>query len=175
MIQKMLKEVYCPDCGGNGVLVGPIPDSVFFAGRTVEKPLKGGRLYRCSLCTLGFRWPRLDKKQLDDLYKQGDENTWSSAPTARTDWQIGRDLLKDLLSRGMSILDVGCFDGGFLEPLVDLYACNGIEIYSLAAKRAAKKGVTIIGSDFADVSGSFDCITAFDVIEHIEISRAFSR
>ena len=68
----------------------------------------------------------------------------------------------------MSILDVGCLDGRFLEPLVDLYACNGIEIHAQVAKRAVKKGVTVIGSDFADVSGSFDCITAYDVIKHIE-------
>ena len=168
MNQPLLKEVSCPDCGAKGVLKGAIPDSNLFAGKTVEKPLKGGGLYRCSSCSLGFRWPRLDKKQLDVLYKQGDEKTWSAAPIARPDWQIGRDLLKNLLSPGMSILDVGCFDGGFLGPLVDLYACNGIEIHSLAAKQAIKKGVTVIGSDFADVSGSFDCITAFDVIEHTE-------
>ena len=111
MNQKLLKEVSCPDCGEKAVLGGVIHDSFFFAGKTVKKPLKGGGLYRCPSCSLGFRWPRLDKKQLDVLYKQGDEKTWSAAQTARTDWQNGRDLLKDLLMPGMSILDVGCFDG----------------------------------------------------------------
>jgi len=52
----------------------------------------------------------------------------------------------------------------------------GIEIHPLAAESAKNKGIEVIGSDFSDVfPGAFDCITAFDVIEHMEKPKSFLR
>ena len=45
MIQSLRKEVSCPECGVKYVLMGQILDSSIFAGITVEKFLKGGKLY----------------------------------------------------------------------------------------------------------------------------------
>lgn len=166
-------SVSCPDCGGATDSLGPIPATNVFAGRTLGRPLPGGWLFRCRQCALGFRWPRLPKEELDALYIQGNEATWMAAPESRRDWRIARGWLAEPLAEGDSILDVGCFDGGFLESLVGRFRCYGIEIHPVARKRAESKGIEIIGSDFSAVSGSFDCVTAFDVIEHVEQPRVF--
>lgn len=158
----------CPDCSANASPIGPIPATDIFAGRVLKSPLSGGYLYRCMQCSLGFRWPRLNKEELDALYVMGKEETWTAAEDSRIDWRIARGWIKEDLGPESRVLDVGCFDGGFLEPLVESYCCYGIEIHSAARKRAERKGIEIIGNDFSTVSGNFDCITAFDVIEHIE-------
>lgn len=113
------------------------------------------------------------KEELDALYQGGSETTWSSPLDSRTDWRIGREWIEQLVPMGSRILDVGCFDGGFLEPLVDSYQCSGIEIHQSASERAKQKGIEVIGSDFSEVTEGFDCITAFDVIEHVEQPMAF--
>ena len=154
-------------------LIGSIPATDMFAGRSLDRPIPGGALYQCRGCLLGFRWPRLDKEELDRLYANGDELTWTASAPSRRDWCIARDWVEQTLAEGSSLLDVGCFDGGFLEPLVKSYDCSGVEIHPVAAKRAEQKGITVIGNDFSKVAGTFDCITAFDIIEHVEQPQAF--
>lgn len=92
---------------------------------------------------------------------------------SRCDWHIARTWLEATLAPGARILDVGCFDGSFLEPLVGRYSCNGIEIHPEASKRAEQKGIQVIGKDFSSLRGAFDCISAIDVIEHVERPRNF--
>ncbi|MEX1032388.1 MAG: class I SAM-dependent methyltransferase [Cellvibrionaceae bacterium] len=153
--------------------IGPIPATDLFAGRVLERPLSGGYLYRCTQCSLGFRWPRLSKEELDTLYVIGKEEAWTAAGDSRIDWRIARGWIEQNLSTESRVLDIGCFDGGFLEPLVGSYRCYGIEIHSAARNRAEQKGIEVIGNDFSAVSGNFDCITAFDVIEHVERPGSF--
>ena len=158
----------CPDCGTNADIVGSISATEVFAGRILDTPLEGGGLYRCTACQLGFRWPRLPKNKLDMLYEHGGDQTWASSAHARCDWSIGRHWISQNLTRDKSILDVGCFDGGFLEGFGDAYKLFGIEIHPQARLRAVAKGVSMAGTDFSKITGQFDCITAFDVIEHVE-------
>lgn len=166
-------SIRCPDCGNSVDLIGFIPSGDVFAGRVMERPLNGGQLYRCRNCSLGFRWPQLSKRELDSLYEQGDKLAWSAPKNSRKDWRTARDWIRQSLPVNNRILDVGCFAGGFLEPLVESYSCFGIEINSSARRSAERKGIEIIGDDFAAIAGGFDCITAFDVIEHIKRPRAF--
>lgn len=166
--------VGCPDCGKPSVAIGSIPPTDVFGGRTLERLVGGGVLHRCPECHLGFRVPRPSKEELDALYVQGSAETWSSFPEDSVSWRLARALICKFLPEGASILDVGCFDGGFLEPLVKRFDCHGIEIHREARARAKRKGIRIIGTDFEDMRGrTFDCITAHDVIEHVESPRAF--
>ena len=162
------ESVPCPDCRGLAKQLGAISATDTFAGRRLDKPLAGGSLYRCLHCSLGFRWPRLSKGELDALYAQGSDFTWAEAGNARRDWHIARDWIRQSVPKGHRILDVGCFDGGFLAPFVAEYGCSGIEIHPAASQRARQKSIDILGNDFSAVSGSFDVVTAFDVIEHVE-------
>lgn len=168
-----MASTLCPDCGGEARFVGSIPDSYIFAGSILRAPLAGGGLYQCTKCGLGFRSPRLSKDALDYLYAQGSDKAWTDSIDRRPDWRIAHDWLLANIHTGAAVLDIGCFDGAFLESLAQNYRCFGIEIHPEARHRAAQRGVEIVGRDFFDLEGQFDCIVAFDVIEHVESPRRF--
>ena len=76
-----------------------------------------------------------------------------------------------------SILDIGCGTGGMISILKDFGHTIGIEVNPEAAEFARGRGYdSVIVHDaktlpFADQS--FDIVTAFDIIEHIEDDRQF--
>jgi 2-polyprenyl-3-methyl-5-hydroxy-6-metoxy-1,4-benzoquinol methylase len=168
-----VSKAICPSCGQDARLLGKIPLSNLFAGQLLDKPLLEGSLYRCKKCFLGFRSPTLNKQELDALYMRGGEMTWADPNFYRKDWSIAEEMIFELLGVGKSILDIGCFDGGFLEKFKGLYKTYGIEIHENAIERAALRGINIIGKDFSDIKGKFDFITSFDVIEHVQKPAEF--
>lgn len=167
----------CPDCGSNNIeLVGRIPATDSFAGRKFSTPLLGGILYHCHQCYLGFRWPRMSKDRLEQLYVQGSENNRTMPPEQRRDWSIARDWISAVYPSTAKVLDVGCFSGDFLDLHGNNYQKYGIEIHPLAKKRLATRGIELVGTDIDalyDMRQTFDCITAFDIIEHIESPKKF--
>ncbi len=167
----------CICCGSDAIVsVGKIPPSIRFAGRLLSRPLPGGYLFKCRVCRLAFRYPRLGKSELDALYSKGNVENWQSAPAARADWRNARLWVSQHLATGGSILDVGCFDGGFLKTVGTEHRRHGIEIHEAASVRAQKDGIRLIGTDFTDLSKvepSFDVVTSFDVIEHTHDPFAF--
>jgi SAM-dependent methyltransferase len=73
------------------------------------------------------------------------------------------------------LLDVGCFDGGFLSLVGEGFERFGLEINPEAAERARAKNIEILGADFTGLeklSEAFDAIIAMDVIEHVENPKA---
>jgi len=176
-MHSQASDLTCPGCSSNSLSsLGPIPPAMVFAGRQLDTLMLGGNLYRCDRCKLGFRHPHLSKRQLDDLYRQGLENTWSTGERAdRNDWNIAHQWIREHFSSGQ-VLDVGCFDGAFLARLGQKYEKFGVEIHSGAAKYAADKGVNLIASDLAELSSVgdvYDAVVSFDVIEHVENPREF--
>ena len=160
----------CVCCGSEAVvLVGAIPPATTFAGRKLDQPLQGGDLIRCLLCGLAFRYPRLDKVDLDALYLMGDADNWQTPVAARRDWQIASQWIARYLKPDSLILDVGCFDGGFLRSLGSAHKRFGIEIHEAAGAKARACGINLISTDFAAMPkniAAFDVVTSFDVIEH---------
>ncbi len=167
--EPAIPQVCCPDCGMESPnLVGHLPHADFFAGRVIEPALPGGALYSCDNCHLYFRWPRLSKQQMDELYELGDEDNWTSAASKRRDWQLAATWIQSL-PQNESVLDIACFDGRFLESLPDHHRKYGVEIQPLAAERATQRGAQIIAANFEkldSVSDTFSVITAFDILEH---------
>lgn len=149
-------------------MVGRIPKTDVFAGNFLDEPLEPGSLYRCKKCSLGFRWPQLTKEKLNTLYQQGSDATWSvTTAMDRADWQQAESWLRARLPAGAKVLDVGCFDGEFLNLLGLKYGLFGIEIHNAASLRAENKGVEIVATDYENIIGTYDCIASFDVIEHV--------
>jgi SAM-dependent methyltransferase len=161
---------HCVDCGSSRVeLVGAIPPAMSFAGRWLCAPLNGGELFRCDACSLQFRSPSLSKTELDGLYELGRLDHWQTPAAARPDWQLATKWISRFFPHPTSILDVGCFDGGFLKAVGSRHKRYGIEIHEAASARAKESGLEILGTDFATLDENkftFDVTTAFDVIEH---------
>jgi 2-polyprenyl-3-methyl-5-hydroxy-6-metoxy-1,4-benzoquinol methylase len=168
----------CPSCTNEDLYcVGDIADTNLFAGRVLPQPLCGGQLFRCLNCNLYFRYPRLNKEQLKALYEQGEEEHWHNVARERKDWEIASAWVKKYLPQG-KILDVGCFDGGFLQSLGDRYKHFGVEIHPAASQRARGNGITILGADFEvldEITDKFEAVVAIDVIEHVSDPLSFLR
>jgi SAM-dependent methyltransferase len=173
----MSHKTRCPGCGNSNIqLVGRIPATDVFAGRKFSTPFLGGALYRCRQCNLGFRWPRLSKDRMAQLYRQGCEHSWTMPPELRRDWSIARDWINAVCPTTAKILDVGCFNGCFLKLLGNDYQRYGIEIHPMAKKLLINRGIKFLGSDIDALNDSgktFDCITAFDIIEHVASPKNF--
>jgi SAM-dependent methyltransferase len=161
----------CPSCTSYRLVrVGKIPASDLFAGRRLTRPLDGGYLYRCCDCHLSFRFPILPETEISTLYQEGSADAWVCEAARREDWKIANKWIGQLLRPGMSILDVGCFDGTFLESLGPVYRRLGVEMHRAACDRAIGKGVEIIASRYEELGGvseKFDAIVSFDLIEHV--------
>ncbi|MBI3431380.1 MAG: methyltransferase domain-containing protein [Hydrogenophilales bacterium] len=122
-----------------------------------------------------WRHPQPDKCELDALYRKGSASSWQYHPVKRRDWQIASAIIR---KHGdvATVLDVGCFDGRFLDHLGGGYRRSGIEVHPLAAEHAAAKGIEIVGRDFSDLDTlhpPFDVVVAMDVIEHVGNPRTF--
>lgn len=105
----------------------------------------------------------------------GDTASWQYHPVKRMDWQIAADIIR---KNGdvSSVLDVGCFDGRFLDHLGTGYHRAGIEVHPRAAELAAARGIRIVGHDFSELdslASRFDVVVAMDVIEHVADPREF--
>ena len=150
--------------------LGDLPPGIAFAGQKLDEPLPDSRLYRCSRCHLAFRYPLLPKARYDELYRQAPSEIWQYPSAKRRDWSIARHWLQQHYSTG-SVLDIGCFDGAFLEYLGDRWERFGVEMNTAAAHKAETRDVTIVGEDatkLAAIQRQFDVIVAFDLIEHMQ-------
>ena len=164
-------KIICPSCASDKVsYIGEIPSTDIFAQRMLPEPLNGGYLYKCISCYLHFRYPRLTKQQLDKLYQKGYKEKIPSMPTYRQDWKIANNWIRSHFNQG-KVLDVGCFDGGFLALLDHTqYQRYGIEINQAASQRAQEKGIYLISHNFDDLETlpiKFNAVVAIDVIEHV--------
>ena len=96
-------------------------------------------------------------------------------------WFRGRraifiSLLDRYLGRGRQderlVMDVGCGVGGMLQPLEEYGRAVGTDVTFQGLKHCSDRGfprlVASHGPVAPFVDGVFDCITAFDALEHIE-------
>ncbi len=164
----------CPGCGSESIRIrGAIPDNQMFAGRKVGS--MPAQLAVCRACHLGFRSPQPRQSKLVDLYESGSETAWSEgAEHVRRDWELAAEWVNRI--GASKVLDIGCFDGGFLGMLPGSVFKAGVEINSAASQHAAQRGVKIVAKDLHDldvVAEKFDLVSAFDVIEHVHDPGAF--
>ncbi len=168
---KLRGQNACPSCKNQSIqfidTIPPIPIKLV-QGQGSETFLLKSSFYRCSNCSLYFRSPQLDEEVLEALYT--DEQA-DYLHHQRKDWS----LIAEFLGRQTAtktIIDIGCFDGGFLDYLKSTdkeWQLFGVEINKSAAKTAEGKGTRIVSRDFNELdklSRQFGVITAIDILEH---------
>lgn len=154
-------------------------------GRDIVDKKDKFQVYRCKECGLIFldgievNKKYYDKYYEEDYYKRGGVNLGPSGLflnlLSRFSTNRKQKLILKVLGKKkgkISILDIGCGTGGFLESLdtsrFDKYGC---EVSSEGYKACVKKGLSVYhgdvcGIDFKDKK--FDVVTLWHVLEHIE-------
>ncbi len=169
----------CPSCKHPDTHnLGPIAPGFFFAGQRLDPPLPGGNLYCCPACLLCFRFPRPPQDVLEVLYKQAPSTNWIYEQHHRPDWSTAHDWLSRRHPAGGRILDLGCYDGAFLDTLPPSWQRFGVEMSEAALARARQRDITILGRDIMTLPPAtlqMHAATAFDVIEHVADPLGFLR
>ena len=166
----------CRTCGAEEVIdLGPCPPPghssrvlMKFAGCASFDP---GRLFKCNSCGLTMRHP-VDRDCLNLLYESID-NVWKYDFEKNTAWvEARRFLLSKYSGTSPRILDVGAARGGFLDALPNDWQRFAVEPSKKAQETLRELGIKIVGGTLDDLQtltrGSYDVVTMFDVLEHLE-------
>lgn len=174
MIHKQLPVVlnttrhhHCPCCNSSKIAkIGDInyPKDVMYSStlvQLVEQP----ELWQCSDCHSWFTQNIVPEADSVRLYSTG-------AFWATRDFQSAKpkelvQYITDLLRPRMSVLDVGCANGAFLDFAQEQVAQTaGLELSAENRALLQEKGHQSY-ENWGKVNGRFDLVTAFDVVEHL--------
>lgn len=162
-----MSEVICPICG-------PAVATALFEKKQRE-------FYECNQCKLRLQWPLPTQEELeryyDEEFSQGMYRTFTEASLMkqRTASHRLRQVLRWAQPPG-KWLDVGCANGVFVSTAASVGAdAYGIELSGVAVEQAVQQSLKVQQARIEDLSTTdlYDCITAFDVIEHVLDPRAF--
>lgn len=152
----------CPACGGNVLRSFGVP-RVIDSGIVRSHPTA---ICRCSNCDLLFFVPVQPVNVLLDQYSVLAADLWTGY--ARPDWTLAGQAIFERMATG-SVLDIGCWTGGFLASLPPQYERWGVEPSQWARDRAIDKGVAFVGNSLEELvstRASYDAVTMIDVLEH---------
>jgi len=151
-------------------------DVCLICGGSVEYP-EDREYFRCVACeTLRTKY-----SYNKNLYRHSYAVTYEqyAATDVNTPLNLFRvGLVSRWLKQGNRILDIGCGVGEFIRFAEQYYTCVGFEPNQAAALRARKKVASKIVSrlNLKTISiAEFNCVTMFDVIEHLENPLEFLR
>jgi len=132
-------------------------------------------LMKCKVCDFQFKSPSIPEEKLLACYAAAEDNHWGAVvnPIERNFDRLASAIRKN--AKGKSILDIGCFNGAFLEYLGSDWDRYGVEPCESAKKVAKTRGVNVLADtiNLIPAESKFEVITAFDVIEHIVDPNSF--
>jgi len=152
----------CPACGGERLRSFDAP-RVINSGIVRSRPTA---ICRCSNCDLLFFVPVQPESVLLDQYSILAEDFWPGY--SRPDWMLAGQAVLEHVATG-SVLDVGCWTGGFLGTLPLQYEKWGVEPSQWARDQAIDNGVAVVGNsleELASIHAMYDAVTMIDVLEH---------
>lgn len=131
--------------------------------------LNGHDVYQCDSCGLGFTFPQPDC--IAEQYDSGYFNLYRRRRQFRLKRADSRLRVIELLIEPGRLLDIGCSLGYFVEAAVARgWNASGVEISPDASAEARGFGLDVrtgILQDAGFPDGSFDCVTMWDVLEHV--------
>jgi SAM-dependent methyltransferase len=169
----------CPICGAPGVLeversfdADRVGSHTFASRKSPE--LMHWSMALCQRCDLLFAIDPPGFEALKDAYQEAafDAGRESEAAAKTYEQVVCRDVVPSCATgvASMSVLDVGCGDGTFLERMLDLGVASvvGIEISEEPIRRASGRiRDSIVPCMIEDFDGTgFSLATTFQVLEH---------
>lgn len=136
---------------------------------------KDRHFWACTKCGLEKQVPLPSLQELqayyDSQFNSGMYQTFTSAEEMKT--MTAKQRLKEItpvIRPQGRWLDVGCANGVFVRESAALGAqAEGVELSSVAVDQAVAAGLPVKCGGLENVpdAAAFDCITAFDVLEHV--------
>ncbi len=129
----------------------------------------GYNIYQCDKCSLAFTHPQ--PVSLDEQYDSSYFDLYRKRHDFRLRRADGRLRRIELLCEPGKLLDIGCSLGYFVEAAnARGWEASGIEISPYASQEARELGLDVRtgvleGAGYS--SGAFDCVTMWDVLEHV--------
>ncbi len=137
--------------------------------------------YACKRCSLRLQWPLPSQDELAEYYDrefaQGMYRDFTQARSMKI--MTAKARLKNVLAWVKPVgrwLDVGCADGVFVSTAAESgIQASGIELSEVAVEQAIQENLNVQRARIEDLPSEpkYDCITAFDVIEHVLDPRHF--
>lgn len=163
-------RISCIACdSGQTTRLGKLPIfTLDYLGAPLDSTTDAGSMYRCSNCSLLFRWPMPQPHELLSYYEGLNKDEWWKPESEREVWGQIQKQLANLPAA--SILDVGCFRGNMLQRIGGGLSCFGVEPSPSAGREAESRGVEIIGNSIDSLRAEkrrFGAITLIDVAEHL--------
>jgi 2-polyprenyl-3-methyl-5-hydroxy-6-metoxy-1,4-benzoquinol methylase len=143
------------------------------------------RVVRCRGCELVYTLPRLNPEQLAAMYQTAYWRSDQAKEFGYTDYLADRELYlatyrmrREVITRRKPspgrVLDVGSAAGYFLAVMKEIgWECHGVELSATMAETSRSLfGLTqvqtgsLLDATFRD--GTFDAVTFWDVVEHLE-------
>lgn len=167
--KHFLTSIRCPVCGENSF--------------TKLYPLKYPRIVKCDECKLIYTNPRIKKEYLSKIYDESYFKNKNSEVLGYENYIFDRNKIEKTFNRRLKslkknvhstpgrLLDIGCAAGFFLNVAKKQgWTVSGVEISQYAADYARDRfHHNVILGNFDDIDNlkKFDCVTLWDVIEHV--------
>lgn len=125
-------------------------------------------ILECPACEIAWQWPpqmnaETSRSWFDAFYAEGDGYADPEAIARRVEIEI--EILNSLHTPG-ALLDIGGGTGHFIRAAARTgWAATGIDP---AASPFTEARARMIRGNLVDMGGSFDAVTMFDVVEHVE-------
>lgn len=162
----------CPVCGSIRSATVTVFNGFQFFTDSADGPKRADVAQaQCLDCFALFMNPGYSSYGFRTLFAEAGCSYGSTS--GRADEQRGWLEKRGLLAEGRRVLDVGCYDGGFLSKLPKDVLKTGVDIDGPAIlrgrERHARAGIEFIHGDFEtfEMDKAPDLITAFHVLEHL--------